>query len=49
MIEAACRAPGRIVHLACSEVVGEGREREAERDRERGRDSYLETDGMRFF
>lgn len=40
MIEAACGAPGRIVHLACREVVGEGREGE--------QDSYLETDGMRF-
>lgn len=29
MIEAACRAPGRIVHLACREVVGDGRGRES--------------------
>lgn len=44
MIEAACHAPGRIVHLACREVVGEARERQSEREQ----DSYLETDGIRF-
>lgn len=32
MIEAACRAPGRIGHLACREVVGEGRGRKRERE-----------------